>query len=237
MTRSPAPRSPLTGGPRSGGNLAGLTGRRPAVRGLYAVTPDEENTPRLVARVRSALAGGASVVQYRNKRASDSLRREQATALRSLCTTFDAPFIINDHLDLALEANADGLHIGAHDLTVAEARAALGPLPLLGVSCYNELRLARAAVDAGADYVAFGSVFSSTIKPDAVHAPLALFAEALSLNVPLVGIGGVTLANLPLLVASGAHAAAIISDLFDSSDVTLRARQLAACFQSVSPAV
>ena len=234
MTGSPAPRSPSAGGPFADKTVASRVSRRGArravIRGLYAVTPDEEETLRLVVQVRSALAGGASVVQYRNKPAPDSLRRSQASALRSLCTTFGVPFIINDHLDLALETGADGLHIGAHDLNVIEARAALGPEPLLGVSCYNDLDLARAAVDAGADYVAFGSVFSSTSKPEAVHAPLALFSQALCLNVPLVGIGGVTLANLPLLIASGAHAAAIISDLFDAGDVTLRARQLAACF-------
>jgi thiamine-phosphate pyrophosphorylase len=95
---------------------------------------------------------------------------------------------------------------------------------MLGVSCYDSLAAARAAVAAGADYVAFGSVFASPTKPAAVRAPLGLFAEARGLGVPLVAIGGITLQNAPQLIAAGADALAVISDLFDAADIAARAR-------------
>jgi thiamine-phosphate pyrophosphorylase len=90
---------------------------------------------------------------------------------------------------------------------------------MLGASCYNDERLARAAVAAGADYVAFGSVFPSPTKPQAVRAPLRLFGEARALGVPLAAIGGITLENAPQLLAAGADLLAVISDLFDARDI------------------
>jgi thiamine-phosphate pyrophosphorylase len=209
------------------------------INGLYAVTPDAADTAQLLVQVGAALAGGARVVQYRNKTASPVLRRTQAKALLALCRAFAAPLIINDHLELALEIEADGLHIGAEDGGIAQTRQALGAGRILGVSCYNQLALAEAAIQAGADYVAFGSVFDSSTKPAAAHAPLTLFQEARTLavlaGVPLVdivGIGGITLRNLPQLVQAGANAAAVITDLFQAEDIEQRARQLSLCFLS-----
>jgi thiamine-phosphate pyrophosphorylase len=101
---------------------------------------------------------------------------------------------------------------------------------MLGASCYNQLELAHAAVRAGADYVAFGSVFASPTKPQAVRAPLDLFAKARSLGVPLAAIGGITLAKAPSLIAAGAELLAVISDLFDAPDIRSRAREYAKLF-------
>ncbi len=204
-----------------------------SIRGLYAVTPDEPDTAQLLVLAGAALAGGATVLQYRNKRASPALRSTQAKALQALCQAFSVPLIINDHLDLALEVNA-GLHIGAEDGDLAQVRAALGPGRLLGVSCYNQIALAQSAAQASADYIAFGSVFASPTKPKAVTAPLRLFAEAKAagITLPLVGIGGITLANLPQLVQAGADAAAVISELFQAKDIQQRAQQLASCFNT-----
>ena len=140
-----------------------------------------------------------------------------------MCRRRGVPFIVNDDVELALEAGADGAHLGREDGALAAARKKLGG-KILGASCYDSLAAARAALTEGADYVAFGSVFPSPTKPLAVHAPLALFAEARSLGVPLVAIGGITLASAPQLLRAGANCLAVISDLFDAPDIAGRAR-------------
>jgi len=192
--------------------------------GLYAITPDESGTEILVSKVARALRGGASVVQYRNKTASPALRREQGRALAALCREANACFIVNDDLGLALELDADGAHLGAEDGDLDAARKLLGQGKLLGASCYDRIELARAAVLANADYLAFGSVFGSVTKPAAVRAPLALFAEARRrFSLPLVAIGGINLQNAPQAFAAGADAVAVISALFDADDIVEQA--------------
>ena len=188
--------------------------------GLYAITPDEPRTDILVDKVGQALRGGASVVQYRNKTAGPELRLEQGRALAALCRAAGAAFIVNDDVALALELGADGAHLGAADGDLAEARRRLGLDKLLGASCYNRIELAEAAAQAGVNYLAFGSVFSSGTKPGAVRAPLSLFAEARrSFALPLVAIGGITLQNVSQVFAAGADAVAVISAVFDAADV------------------
>lgn len=220
------------------------TATRVAVHGLYAITPDLDDTGRLVALVEAALAGGARTVQYRNKTADAALRATQAARLAALCSAHRCPLIVNDHVDLALSIDGAGLHVGADDYAHLDAlrrlRARLGRDRILGVSCYRDVPLAVAAVAAGADYVAFGSVFPSSTKPSAPPAALTTFGEARHLGVALVGIGGITAANLPSLIAAGADAAAVIGELFSSGDsrilsadpriVADRARTLAAAF-------
>ena len=134
------------------------------------------------------------------------------------------PFIINDDLALVMALDADGLHLGGENGDIAQARFALGRGKLLGVSCYDRVELASAAAQAGADYVAFGSVFGSATKPGAVRAPLAIFAEARKrLTLPLVAIGGIGLQNAGEVYAAGADAVAVISALFDSTDIAASA--------------
>ena len=192
--------------------------------GLYAITPDEPRTDILVGKVGQALSGGAAVVQYRNKTADPELRREQALALSALCRAAGTPFIVNDDIGLALALDADGVHLGADDGDLAAARARLPQGKLLGASCYDRIELARAAVRAGVDYVAFGSVFDSGTKPRAVRAPLAIFSDARrSIALPLVAIGGITLENAAQVFAAGADAVAVISAVFDAADVAGRA--------------
>ena len=199
------------------------------MKGLYAITPDEPDSARLFALVRAALAGGAAVLQYRNKLAGTAQRLREARELRALCRVTGAAFIVNDDAPLALEVGADGVHLGRDDGDPAAARTLLGRR-LVGVSCYDSFAAAQAAVAAGADYVAFGSVFPSSTKPGAVQAPLGLFGRARALGVPLVGIGGVSLANAPALLAAGADCVAVISDLFNAADVAARARAFAGLF-------
>ena len=202
------------------------------IAGLYAITPDLADTDDLVYRVRAALDGGAHVVQYRNKTATLELRLTQARALQSLCTARGVPLIINDHLDVALAVDAAGLHLGGDDGDLAAARAQLGPGKLLGASCYNRLELAEAAVAAGADHVAFGSFFASSIKPDAVRPPLDLVSDAKKrLAVPIVGIGGITPGNAPQLLSAGIDAVAVISAIFAAPDIEAAAREFQSLFE------
>jgi len=207
------------------------------VAGLYAITPDEADTDRLLTMVAAALEGGATMVQYRNKSANASLRVEQATRLARLCDRHQRPLIVNDHVDLAMRIEGAGLHVGAdgfdHAAGLRALRERIGPSRILGVSCYASLDRAKEAAAMGATYAAFGSVFPSTTKPAAVRAALDLFSQARDLGIALVGIGGIDASNLPRLIEAGADAAAVIADLFDASDppaVRARAAALAHCF-------
>ena len=201
------------------------------IAGLYAITPDLADTDDLLLRTRAALSGGARVLQYRNKTASPALRHEQAQALQQLCTEFTVPLIINDHLGLALAVNAAGLHLGGDDGDIAAARAQLGLDKLLGVSCYDRIELAQRAVAAGADYLAFGSFFASSVKPDAVRPPVDLITLAKNrCRLPVVAIGGITPHNAPQLIAAGVDAVAVISAVFTAPDVAAAAREFQVLF-------
>lgn len=216
-------------------SAVGTRAAMPRIAGLYAVTPDEPVTSRLVALVIGALEGGVRWIQYRNKTAGPNLLREQALALRAACERYGAHLIVNDHVGLAREINAAGVHIGAADGEISAARDAIGRSRILGVSCYASVGLAQAAERSGADYIAFGSVFASTTKPQAPRAVLGLFAQARAQGIalPLVGIGGITLHNIGELIGSGADAAAVIAALFSDPDpkhVRAEAQALVACF-------
>jgi len=191
-----------------------------AINGLYAITPDCASTPDLVARARAALAGGASVLQYRNKAASPALRLEQAQALRALTRDFSVPLIVNDDVLLAAQVDADGVHLGTTDAALGHARGVLGTRKIIGVSCYNLPPRAKAAIGDGADYVAFGAFFASGVKPHAATADVAMLRQMRGeLRLPLVAIGGITAQNGGELIEAGADALAVISALFGADDI------------------
>lgn len=201
------------------------------IAGLYAVTPDLEDTDALCRRVEAVLAGGARVVQYRNKTAPPELRRAQAVRLHAVCRRRGVPLVVNDDAGLALAIGAEGLHVGREDGPVREVRARIGPGMGLGVSCYDSLALADQALAEGADHIAFGAAFPSRVKPDAVQARLELYAEARRrFRAPIVAIGGITLENAPRLLAAGVDAIAVISALFDAPDVEQAAASFTALF-------
>jgi thiamine-phosphate pyrophosphorylase len=185
------------------------------LRGLYAITPEES---ALVDKVRAALDGGIALLQYRRKRRD----LQEAREIAALAGRYGVPLIVNDDVELALELGAQGVHLGRDDGDLGVARRRL-PGRILGASCYNDAELARRAIGAGADYVAFGSVFASPTKPAAVRAPLALFATAL--EVPLCAIGGITVHTAPQVLEAGADLLAVVSDLFDAPDIAARAAQ------------
>ena len=201
----------------------------PPLAGLYALTPDDNLLPRLSALVESALKGGTRWVQYRNKIAPAPLRRAQAADLLRLCRAYGAKLIINDDVWLAVEIGADGVHLGRDDIPgggLATARDALGAKRILGVSCYDDLARAEVAVDAGADYIAFGSMFPSVSKPQATRAPLEVLTEAKRrFKVPVVAIGGITAKTAPQVLAAGADMLAVLSDLFDAMDIQKQAEK------------
>ena len=142
------------------------------------------------------------------------------------------PLIVNDDTALARQVNADGVHLGGEDGGVAEARALLGDGRLIGVSCYNRLPLAQEAVRQGADYVAFGSFFVSTVKPEAVAATPDLLRQARrELNVPIVAIGGITAQNGAQLLEAGADALAVISAVFAAPDIAGAAKEFFNLFE------
>ena len=188
--------------------------RAAGIAGLYAITPDIADTALLARKVDAAIRGGATVVQYRNKRADAALRRAQASALARLPSMRDALLIVNDDAAVAAAVGADGVHLGEGDAAVDAARAIVGPDRLIGISCYDDFSRARIAVAAGADYVAFGSFFASTTKPAARRADRALLESARALGVPVVAIGGITAANARALFDAGADAVAVIADVF-----------------------
>jgi thiamine-phosphate pyrophosphorylase len=201
------------------------------MRGLYLVTPNWDDTAALVDATGQALRSGAALVQYRHKSASPQLRREQATQLLALCRRHGRPFIINDHLELCLELDADGVHVGGTDASVAEARQALGAGKIVGVSCYGDKQLARDASANGASYIAFGGFYPSKVKQYPVTTPAEIvdWAKA-ELSLPCVVIGGMTPANAAPLVARGADMVAAISSVYGAPLVDAAAQEFTRLF-------
>jgi thiamine-phosphate pyrophosphorylase len=210
---------------------------RSRLHGLYVITDRTLAAGRpLPDLVGAALAGGARVVQYRDKTADHARRRSEARALASLCRDADALLIVNDDVELALAVHADGVHLGRDDPGIATARGRLGPDRVIGVSCYDRFELAVAAQRAGADYVAFGSFFPSPTKPAAVRAGLALLERGRrELDVPLVAIGGITPENAGALVAAGADMLAVIHAVLGAADVRAAAAAFAPLFAPEEP--
>ena len=201
-------------------------------RGLYAITPDEADTGRLLARVDAVLAAGVALLQYRNKAVDEVTRREQAIALRELCMRHAVPLVVNDDWRLAADIGAEGAHLGEDDGQLAVARCAMGPAAILGASCYDSIALARDAVGAGASYVAFGAFFPSPTKPLARRATLDLLPASAGLGVPRVAIGGMTADNGGGLVQAGCELLAVIAGVFDAPDPAAAVRAYQHCFDA-----
>jgi thiamine-phosphate pyrophosphorylase len=203
------------------------------MRGLYLVTPDWDNTQQLLEITELALRGGAALVQYRHKTADTALRQEQAECLQALCRTYQKPFIINDHLDLCLRLNADGIHVGGTDESVARVRAAVGPGKIVGASCYGSMELAREAYRCGASYIAFGGFYPSRVKQYPVTTSPDIISQAKrEIPLPNVVIGGMTRDNSAPLVAQGADMVAAISSIYLAGNPQSAARAFADLFES-----
>jgi len=202
-------------------------------RGLYAITDGPyATTHALETAVSAAIAGGAVMVQYRDKSGDAARRLEEAHALRALCRAARVIFIINDDVALAAAVEADGVHVGKGDAACHDARSCLGAQAIVGLSCYNDFSRAAQAAVLGADYVAFGSFYPSSTKPEAVPATPQLLTRAKrELDLPVVAIGGITPENGAPLVAAGADLLAVISGVFGAADVTAAARAYTQLFR------
>ncbi len=207
---------------------------KPLIAGLYAIADSRYlDAESFLPAVRAALAGGARVIQYRDKTSDIGNREPVARALNILCRTAGVPFLINDDVALAVAIGADGVHLGRDDPEVEVARAALGPRAIIGVSCYNDLDRARRAAAAGADYVAFGRFFTSRTKPQAVPAmPELLSAAHAALKIPIVAIGGITPENGGMLIAAGADSLAVIEGVFGQPDIRAAAERYTRLFSN-----
>lgn len=196
--------------------------------GLYAITTPSQYLPK---QVEAAIAGGARVIQYRDKSSHQSLRLEQAQQLSLICSAVDIPLIINDDIKLAARVSAAGVHLGRDDIALKNARRYLGDEAIIGVSCYNEFELALQAQYLGADYIAFGSFFASPTKPLAVRADKLLLQRAKQeLEIPVVAIGGITTDNGKILIEAGADMLAVVTALFAQADVEQASRSFVQLF-------
>lgn len=201
--------------------------------GLYGITPDWDDTPRLLRAVRAAHDGGLTVLQFRRKQGTQQALQQQLAQLSELCASLDLPLLINDHWSWALQFPVQGVHLGKDDGELIQARHTLGQHALLGRSCYNSLDLARQALAEGADYIAFGAVFPSSVKPEAPRAELDTLRRARQLcleqgrshRAAVVAIGGITPDNAPALLEAGVDSLAVISSLFDTADVRATAQR------------
>jgi len=202
------------------------------LRGLYAITDNQLIPPgELTRRVSLAIAGGAAVIQYRDKRAAPAANIDEVASLALLCRQQGIPLIVNDDVELAAAVGASGVHLGRDDVSLQAARAHLGAEAIIGISCYNDLQRARQTVQAGADYVAFGRFYTSISKPEAVPAEPPLLTRARDeLAIPVVAIGGITPANGRALLAAGAGMLAAIHGVFGQPDITAAARRYADLF-------
>lgn len=207
--------------------------------GLYGITPEWQDKTRLLTAIQAACKGGMQVLQWRHKALTLSEAYPLALEAKTICHQYHCQFFVNDSIQLALACRADGVHIGRDDGSVAEVRKACqaqGQALLIGVSCYNDMELAKQAIAEEVDYLAFGALFSSQVKPDTVNASLDLFAETQaymqSLNLTndsrpaLVGIGGIDQHNARSVIEAGADSLAVISGLFESDDIEATARYL-----------
>jgi thiamine-phosphate pyrophosphorylase len=202
------------------------------MRGLYIVTPNWNDTQKLISITQLALEGGAVCVQYRHKEALPELRREQAQALLKLSRSYNVPFVINDFVDLCLELDADGVHVGGTDAAVDEVRKQVGPNKIVGASCYGDLALARDAKNKGASYVAFGGFYASKVKKYPVTTSISILQTAKeTLNLPCVVIGGMTVENSAVLVKAGADMVAAISSVYLDQDPKKVAQQFTRLFE------
>ena len=194
---------------------------------LYAITPDAE--PDAVVRlVGAVLRGGADIVQLRHKTLARGTLLHLARRLAAIVHDAGRLFIVNDQLDIALLAGADGVHLGADDLPLEAARRVAGEGFVIGASA-NTPELARRAVAAGADYIGAGPAFATAVKPEkAVIGPQGVAAVTAAVAVPVFAIGGVEAANLDQLLAAGVHRVCVIRGLAEAADPEVAARRLRA---------
>lgn len=201
---------------------------------LYAVT-DRAWVGRqtLLEQVESALKGGVTCVQLREKGMGDAELLQEALAMKELCRKYGVPFIINDNVKVAVECEADGIHVGQHDMPAKDVRAYVGDKMMLGVSAHT-IEQAMLAEKSGADYLGVGAVFPSPTKPDAESVSYGtLKAICQAVSIPVVAIGGICRQNVMELAGTGIAGIALVSGIFGSEDIERECRELRALSEAV----
>lgn len=196
---------------------------------IYALTGEEFSCGRTnLEVVRAMLAGGIRVIQYREKKKDARQMYEECLVIRRLTKEAGALFLVNDHIDLAIAVDADGVHIGQSDLPPVVVRKLIGEDKVLGLSTHNPTEAQAAEALGCVDYIGVGPIFTTTTKADAQKAigydNLMAVRQAVSL--PIVAIGGIKEAAVAETIAKGASMVAIISDLVGADDITEKARRL-----------
>jgi len=209
--------------------------RRKRLHGLYVIT---DSTLALQAQqpietmIAQALAGGARIIQYRNKNANNTVRFREARQLLQLCKSAAATFLVNDDVELAAEIDADGVHLGQQDMPLPAAREYLGSGKIIGITCHALIDHAEIAQQQGADYVAFGRFFASQTKPAAPAAGLDILTEAKQrLHIPVCAIGGITVQNAAQVIEHGADMLAVVNAVLAAPDIAHAANEFAQLFK------
>ncbi|MDY6938362.1 MAG: thiamine phosphate synthase [Cyanobacteriota bacterium] len=185
---------------------------------LYLITAADENLPIIV---EQALQGGLTLVQYREKHADDATRIEQGIQLRKLCHRYGALFVMNDRVDLALAVDADGVHLGQHDVPVAFARKLLGSSRIIGRSTTNPQEM-KQAIEEGADYIGVGPVYETPTKPGKAPAGLEYIRYATENSpVPWFAIGGIDMSNIHEVFSAGARRVSVVRAIVRAEQPTL----------------
>lgn len=194
---------------------------------LYAVTDRSWLGDETLARqVESALKGGTTCVQLREKALDPAVFLEEAVQLRALCHRYGVPLIINDDVELALRCGADGVHVGQEDMEAGDVRARIGADMILGVTA-KTVEQARAAQRAGANYLGSGAVFGSTTKTNARPMTRETLQEiCAAVDIPVVAIGGINLKNIGLLHGTDIRGVAVVSGIFAAKDIEQECRAL-----------
>lgn len=207
--------------------------------GLYGITAEKFSAGRSnIEVVRQMIAGGIRIIQYREKRVTKSCRAilEECRRIRELTREAGVVFIVNDHVDVALLVDADGVHVGQDDLPVAEVRQLLGPDRIIGLSTHSPAE-AEEAVRVGADYIGVGPIFATRTKDD-VGAPLGFtYLEWVRDHIPLpyVAIGGIKLGNIKEITRLGVASLCLVSEIVGAPDIAGRVRELRAAIELPGP--
>ena len=195
---------------------------------LYAITDRSwlKENETLKEAVKSALEGGATIIQLREKNLSYDEFLHTASELLPLCHSFGVKLIINDNVQICLEANADGVHLGQGDLNAYEARKILGDDKIIGVTAKTVEQAKKAFAD-GADYIGSGAVFGTSTKSDAKKMDIeTLKSITASVDIPVVAIGGICIDNVEKLYGSGISGVAVVSGIFAQRDIKKAAQEI-----------
>ena len=194
---------------------------------LYAVTDRAwGGRQSLYDQVESALKGGATCVQLREKELDDEAFLNEAMEISALCKKYEVPFFINDNVEIAIKCQADGIHVGQEDMEVAQVRRKVGDGMMIGVSVHS-VEEALEAIKNGADCLGVGSMFSTSTKTDIEVLPKEVLKDiCATVDIPVVAIGGITKSNISQLAGTGVDGVALVSAIFAADDIENECRLL-----------